>query len=173
MIRLFLGFLALAFLLGGCSYKPSSYYAKKALGEKIYAEVTISRQDPRNTVIIKDAVNEVIVSRFGAKLVSKELADTTLHLVMNSIAFSPTVYDKNGYVVAYKTTVTLGVTYTRADKKVEKLSVSGEYDFSIQANSVISDSRRFEAIRYAASDAIDEFVSKIAIKGLNDGNNNQ
>lgn len=58
-------------------------------------------------------------------------------------------------------------------KKVEKLTVSGEYDFSIESNSVISDSNRFEAIREAAADSLDEFVSKIAIKGLRNGNNHQ
>jgi len=136
MKQLFLGILMLAFL-SGCGYKPVSYYAKHALGQKIYAEVTISRQDPTNSVLIKDAVNEAIVSRFGAKLVSKEEAESILHIKIGSIAFSPTVYDKYGYVVAY-----------------------------------VSDNNRFDAIRYAANDALDEFVSKIAIKGLRNGNNN-
>ncbi|AHJ13509.1 LPS assembly lipoprotein LptE [Sulfurospirillum multivorans] len=171
MKQLFLGLLIIAFI-SGCGYKPSSYYAKSALGDKIYAEVTISRQDPRNSVLIKDAVNEAIVSRFSGKLVSKEQADSVLHVRIQSISFSPTVYDTYGYVIAYKTTVVLAMNYENAAKKVEKLTATGEYDFSIEANSVISDTNRFEAIRYAASDALDEFVSKIAIKGLRNGNNN-
>ena len=172
MKQLFLGLLVGILLLGGCGYKPIARYAKEVLGHKIYAEVTISRQDPRNSVLIKDAVNEAVVSRFGGKLTSRELADTTLHVSISSISFSPTVYDKNGYVIAYKTTVTLLTKYEGVDKKPEQLTTSGEYDFSI-AESVISDTRRFEAIKYAASDALDEFVSKIAIKGLRNGNNNQ
>lgn len=173
MKQLFLGFLVGIFLLSGCGYKPTARYAKEILGQKIYAEVTISRQDPRNSVLIKDAVNEAVVSRFGAKLTAKELADTTLHISISSISFSPTVYDKYGYVIAYKTTVTLLTKYQGVDKKPEQFTTSGEYDFSIAANSVISDSSRFDAIKYASSDAIDEFVSKIAIKGLRNGNNNQ
>lgn len=173
MIRFFLGTLALMLLLVGCGYKPTSYYAREALGNKIYAEVSIRRQDPQNSVLIKDAVNEAIVSRFGAKLTTKEQADTMLHVAIDSISLSPTVYDKYGYVTAYKTTVVLSIKYEGADKKVQHLNASGEYDFSIQANSIISDTRRFEAIRYASLDAIDEFVSKIAIKGLRNGNNNQ
>lgn len=172
MKQLFLGLLAVAFI-SGCGYKPSSYYAKQALGSKMYAEVTISRQDPRNSVLIKDAVNEAIVSRFGGKLVSREQADTVLHVKIQSISFSPTVYDTYGYVIAYKTTVVLAMEYENEAKKVEKLTATGEYDFSITANSVISDNSRFDAIRYASSDALDEFVSKIAIKGLRNGNNNQ
>jgi len=171
MKQLFLGFL-IAVFISGCGYKPSSYYAKQALGDKLYAEVTISRQDPRNSVLIKDAVNEAIVGRFGGKLVAKEQADSVLHVKIQSLSFSPTVYDTYGYVIAYKATVVLAMQYEDATKKVEKLTATGEYDFSIEANSVISDTNRFEAIRYAASDALDEFVSKIAIKGLRNGNNN-
>lgn len=172
MKRLFLGFLMLV-LVSGCGYKPASYYAKHTLGNKLYAEVTISRQDPRNSVLIKDAVNEAIVSRFGGKLVAKEQADSILHVKISSINFSPTVYDKYGYVVAYKATVILAIDYEEEAKKVQKLTATGEYDFSIESNSVVSDNNRFDAIRYAATDALDEFVSKIAIKGLRNGNNNQ
>jgi len=171
MKQLFLGFL-IAVVISGCGYKPSSYYAKQALGDRIYAEVTISRQDPRNSVLIKDAVNEAIVSRFGGKLVTKEQADSILRVNIQSISFSPTVYDTYGYVIAYKTTVVLAMQYENANKKIEYLTATGEYDFSIEANSVISDTNRFEAIRYAANDALDEFVSKLAIKGLRNGNNN-
>lgn len=171
MKQLFLGFL-FAIVISGCGYKPSSYYAKQALGDRLYAEVTISRQDPRNSVLIKDAVNEAIVSRFGGKLVTKEQADSVLHVKIQSISFSPTVYDTYGYVIAYKASVVLAMEYENANKKIEKLTATGEYDFSIEANSVISDNSRFDAIRYAANDALDEFVSKIAIKGLRNGNNN-
>ena len=171
MKQLFLGFL-LAMVLSGCGYKPSSYYARQALGDKLYAEVTISRQDPRNSVLIKDAVNEAIVSRFGGKLVTKQQADSVLYVRIQTLSFTPTVYDTYGYVIAYKTTVVLAMEYEDANKKIEKLTATGEYDFSIEANSVISDTNRFEAIRYASSDALDEFVSKIAIKGLRNGNNN-
>jgi len=173
MKQLFLGFL-IAVFISGCGYKPSSYYAKQALGDKLYAEVAISRQDPKNSVLIKDAVNEAIVGRFGGKLVAKEQADSVLHVKIQSLSFSPTVYNTNGYVIAYKATVVLAMNYENAAKKVEKLTATGEHDFSIpdKDSSVISDTNRFDAIRYAASDALDEFVSKIAIKGLRNGNNN-
>jgi hypothetical protein len=160
-------------MLSGCGYKPTSHYAREMLGQKIYAEVIISRKDPRNSVLIKDAVNEAIVSRFGAKIVSKEEADTVLNVSIGSVTFSPTVYDQYGYVIAYKALVKLSITYQDSNGKSEKVSTSGEYDFSIEANSVISDTSRFNAIKYSSLDAIDEFVSKIAIKGLQNGNNNQ
>ena len=171
MKRYFLG-MCLSLILIGCGYKPTTYYAKSVLGERIYAEVTISRQDPQNTVLIKDSVNEAIVSRFGGKIVSKEAAETFLHVSIGSISFSPTVYDEHGYVIAYKATVYLNIRYQKGEGKAQSIRTSGEYDFSIESNSVISDSKRFEAIRYASNDALDEFISKIAIKGLYNGNNN-
>lgn len=172
MKRTFLG-MCLSLILIGCGYKPTTYYAKSVLGERIYAEVTISRQDPQNTVLIKDSVNEAIVSRFGGKIASKDSAETFLHVSIGSISFSPTVYDEYGYVIAYKTTVYLNMRYQKNGGKVHHMRTSGEYDFSIEANSVISDSKRFDAIRFASNDALDEFISKIAIKGLYDGNHNQ
>ncbi len=171
MKQTFLGIVAVLVLLG-CGYKPVSYYAKSALGSRIHAEVSISRQDPQNSVLIKDSVNEAIISRFGGKIVPKEEADTFLHVKIAGVGFSPTVYDKYGYVIAYKTTVYLDIASTQKGK-VENFRTSGEYDFSIEANSVVSDSKRYEAIRYAANDALDEFISKIAIKGLYYGNNHQ
>lgn len=172
MKQLFLGLVVLLWL-GGCGYKPSSYYAKEALGDTIYTEVSISRQDPRNSVLINDAINEAIVSRFGAKLSTKERADTILKVRIDSLSFSPTIYDKYGYVNAYKTSVVLSFTYEAKDKKVEKLTASGEYDFFIATNSIISDTNRYEAIKAASSEALDEFISKIAIKGLRNGNHHQ
>ena len=164
MKHIFLGIL-LAFVLIGCGYKPTSYYAKSALGTRIYADVIISRQDPQNSVLIKDSINEAIVSRFGSRLVSKEEADVILKVKLTSVAFSPVVYDKYGYVIAYKTIVALEITSTKQGQN-EVFQTSGEYDFSIEFNSVISDSKRFEAIRNAADDALDEFVSKVSIQGL-------
>lgn len=160
-------------MLIGCGYKPVTYYAKSALGTKIYAEVTISRQDPQNSVFVKDSVNEAIVSRFGGKLVPKEEAESLLHVSIASIAFVPTIYDQYGYVIGYKAYVTLNSTYQKGTEKVKKIQTTGEYDFAIEFNSVVSDTKRLEAIRYAANDALDEFISKIAIKGLYDGNNHK
>lgn len=170
MKRLFLGYIVVVMCFVGCGYKPASYYAKKALGDSIYAEVTISRQDPKNSVLIKDAVSEAVVSRFSGKLATKEQAESKLLVKIQSLTFEPIVYDSYGYVIAYKAVVVLGIEYENSDKKVEKLTASGEYDFSIESNSVISDTNRFDAIKFAANDALDEFVSKIAIKGLYNGN---
>ena len=159
-------YILIPLLLVGCGYKPSSMYTKKVLGKNIHVGVTISRSDPKNSVLIKDAVNEAVVGRFGAKLSDKKSADTNLVVSIGSVSFSPTVYDRDGYVIAYKAKVTLNSSF-KDDKGVAKnFSTVGEFNFPIEANSVISDTKRFEAIKNASSDAINEIVSKISIMGI-------
>ena len=61
------------------------------------------------------------------------------------------MFDKYGYVIAYKATVTLAIDYEKKGSSPQKFTTTGEYDFSIVANSVISDSSRYDAIRFASN----------------------
>jgi hypothetical protein len=154
------------FLLIGCGYKPSSVYTKKVLGSNIHVSAKISRTDPKNSVLIKDAVNEAVIGRFNAKLVDKKEADTDLIVSIGSVSFTALSYDNDGYVISYKAKVVLNATYKTSSGKSKSFSTTGEFDFPIEANSVISDSKRFEAIKFASSDAINEIISKISIIGI-------
>ncbi len=166
-------FLLLFLLISvGCGYKPSTAYTKKVLGERLHVNVSISRKDPKNSVLIKDAINETVVGRFGGVLSDEKSADTNLFITIGSTSFTPTSYDKNGYVISYKTKVTLTTRYKTRSGDTKSFTTSGEYDFPIEANSVISDTKRFEAIKYASIDAINEIISKIAIIGSIEGGNN-
>lgn len=162
----FFGFFLIAIFISACGYKPSAKYTKDVLGERIHVEVEISRKDPKNSVIIKDAVNEAVITRLGGKLSTKELADSELYAKIGSTIFSPILYDKDGYVVSYKAKVSLSIKYITKSGKKESFSTIGEYDFPIEANSVISDTNRFEAIKYASLDALNEVISKIAMNGM-------
>ncbi|MDR3177940.1 MAG: LPS assembly lipoprotein LptE [Campylobacteraceae bacterium] len=154
------------FLSIGCGYKPSVHFAKNALGEKVYIYVNISREDPQNTVLIKDAVSSAFIDKFGSKIVAKEFADTLLNVTLQSVTFEPLVYDKNGYVISYKTIAKLRIDYVLFSGEKGTTVTSGDYDFPIAADSIISDTKRFEAIRYASEDAIDEFTATVILKGL-------
>ncbi|MDR1285957.1 MAG: LPS assembly lipoprotein LptE [Campylobacteraceae bacterium] len=154
------------FLLAGCGYKSSSHFAKSVLGERIYIYVAMSREDPQNTVLIKDAVSNAFVDKFGSQIVAKEFADTLLSVTLQSITFKPLVYDKNGYVVSYKTVANLKIDYELLSGEKGTVITNGDYDFPIAADSIISDTKRFEAIKYASEDAIDEFTAVVALKGL-------
>ncbi|MFV0482230.1 MAG: LPS assembly lipoprotein LptE [Campylobacteraceae bacterium] len=150
----------------GCGYTPTAKLAKNVLGDKVYVDVAMSRVDPQNTVLIKDAISAALVDRFGSKIVSKNEANSFIYVSLKNIKFSPLAYDTNGYVISYRTVVTLKIDYTLSSNEKGSINTEGEYDFPIIADSVISDSKRFEAIKYASEDALDEFTAFIAIKGL-------
>ncbi|MDR0467362.1 MAG: LPS assembly lipoprotein LptE [Campylobacteraceae bacterium] len=156
-----------AFLLVGCGYTPTAKLAQNVIGERVYVEVEISRVDPQNTVLIRDAVTSALMNRFNSVIVDKNLADTVLYTTLLNTKFQAIAYDINGYVISYRTVVTLKTNYEIRESKTKgSLTTKGEYDFPIVANSVISDAKRFEAIKFASESAIDEFLAVVAIKGL-------
>ncbi len=166
MFKIF-GLLLFSLLFFSCGYKPTSIYTKKVLGSKIYADIEVSLEDPENSVLIRDAVNEAIINKFRAELVSKEKATSKLFVKLNSVSFSPLEYDRNGYVVAYKTSVVLLTKYVDQTLKEKSIRSFGDYDFSIESNSIISDTKRFDAIKRASQKALDALISQISIKGVN------
>lgn len=153
-------------LLGGCGYQPASHYAKNIVGESVSTEVVISMEDPQNTVIIKDAVDMAVITKFRTALVSKNVSHTHLKISIGSVSFTPLRYDTNGYVVTYRTTVRMEINRT-AEGKSSSYSTNGMYDFDIEPNAIISDQARFEAIRQGAQKGIDAFIAQIAAQGAN------
>ena len=152
--------------LSGCGYQSASHYAKNILGESVSTEVVISMEDPQNTVIIKDAVDTAVLTKFRTSLVSKNAAVTQLKISIGSVSFSPLRYDTNGYVITYRTTVAMVITRT-TDGKSANYASHGTYDFDIEPNAIISDQARFEAIRQGAQKALDAFVAQISAQGAN------
>ena len=166
-MRAFIAFtILLTIFFWGCGYKPTSLFANKILGDSIYAEVEISIKDPQNSILIKDAINEAILNKFKGRISSKEDATSKLYVKLNSISFVPIQYDKNGYVLSYKTYVSIKTTYYNRGGRRDTITTRGDYDFPIKSNSVISDTKRFEAIKFASLKAIDEFISKVSTKGI-------
>lgn len=151
-------------LVNGCGYRPSAKFSRDFLGEKISTSVVISAQDPQNTVIIKDAVDRAIIEVFQASLVSESTSDTHLILNMGAPRYSPIVYDKNGFVVGYRMSATLNI--ISRHKGVSKNYVaSGQHDFIVAPNAIVTDQVRFEAISLSASRAIKSFVAQASAKG--------
>lgn len=162
----FLFLLILIIHLSGCGYKPSAKYVRAVTGEKITTSVIISETDPENSVLIKDAVDKAIIEVFHASLVDKEHADTFLSLSIDKPIYTPLQYNKDGFIVAYRATITLHI--TRRTKDVLKLyATTGNYDFSVLPNSVLSDQERFDAIKYSSIKAIASFVARVSAEGSN------
>ena len=54
------------------------------LQSTLFVDIDVSIEDPKNSVMIKDAMSEMLISRFGTKLVyNKEIADTILNLKLS------------------------------------------------------------------------------------------
>lgn len=156
---------ALIFFVG-CGYQPASHFAKNVMGESISTEVVISMEDPQNTVLIKDAVDTAVITKFRTALVPKNSAQTHLKIAIASVTFTPLRYDQNGYVITYRTTVVMHIDRIIGEKTTP-YSSRGMYDFVIEPNAIISDQARFEAIRQGAQKGIDAFVAQVAAQGSN------
>ena len=163
MLKLF--FLLLLLLeLSGCGYKPSSHYSRKVVGDKISTNVIISAQDPENTVLIKDAVDRAIIETFRASLVDRRVADTHLDFSITEPTYTPIQYNADGFVIAYRATIILGIIRQTKDVK-KRYSAKGTYDFAIAPNAVITDQERFDAIKFSAQKAIASFIAQVSAEG--------
>lgn len=148
----------------GCGYIPSAKYARAVLGDTISTSVIISKTDPENSVIVKDAVDRAIIEVFHGSLRSKKIANTHLTLQISSPSYSPLQYDVNGYIVSYRATITLSI--TRESRGITKhYSSKGTYDFSVEPNAVLTDKQRFDAIKYSSIKAISAFVAQVSAEG--------
>jgi len=163
MNKLLAAFLFLVFTVG-CGYLPASKQARKVVGDKIFAEVIVSLQDPENAVLIKDAARKAVVTRFHSSLVPQAQAKTTLWIELTGISFTPLQYDTNGYVIVYRANIITNV-IRRTNKEKKSYNAIGSYDFAIEPNAVITDNQRFEAIRRASLKALDAFIARVGAEG--------
>jgi len=164
-LKIFLPLLLITLVLfSACGYKPSSKFARESLGEKVSTSIDISLIDPQNSVIIKDALDNAIVSIFHASLVERSLSDTHLVVSLNKPKYTPIEYDSNGFVVGYRMSLTLKI--KKYNNGVSKTYSSlGTHDFSITANAILTDQERFDAIKFSAQKAINSFIAQVSVEG--------
>ncbi len=159
-------------LFTSCGYRPSSNYARMALGEKISTSVVISKQNPENMVLIKDAIDSAIVQVLHASLAPRNEADSHLVFSISQPSYSPIQYNSNGYVIGYRMRITLSITRYYNGKE-KHYTAKGTSDFAITPNAVVTDQDRFDAIELSAAKAINSFIAQISSEGArNDYSNN-
>lgn len=146
--------------LVGCGYKPASTFARAEVGEKLFADVIIDLQNPQNSVLIKDALNEAIVKHLHGSITDKKTEENTVTVRLKGIDFDPLLYDDYGYVSVYRALVSLEFRYRDQVKLFH-----GKYDFSTETSSIISYSDRYRAIYNASDSALREFLAYIAAAG--------
>lgn len=153
-------------LMSGCGYIPNAKYARAVVGESISTNVTISLVDPENSVIIKDAINTAIIETFHASITTKEYSQTHLDVTLSDPSYAPVQYDSDGFIVAYRATVYLGITRITRGENSKHYRVYGTYDFSITPNAIISDKQRFDAINFSGQKAIKSFLAQVSAEGV-------
>lgn len=171
-LRVVLAFCALLVL--GCGYKPIAQNIANILGNSVYVNVKINKQEPQNSVWINDAVREGVVSRLHLGLAQEDSASSSILVSIKSIDYQALSYDELGYITSYKVKLSLNFSTTFKNGEVVEKTTSAEHDFSISrklkdtrfADSVISDAERFEAIKEASKEAFDEYISYLAILGI-------
>lgn len=150
--------------LTGCGYKPSAKNVREVLQDNIYVQIRIDNEDPKNSVLIKDSLLSIIKDRFHANVVDKkELADTILTIKLGSVSMSSIQHDSEGYVSLYRASVRLNLTYEN-DKGTKTLTRLGTEDFPINAGNLISESKRFEVIKTASSNALEDMIPFLAVQ---------
>ena len=160
--------ISIAFFINACGYKPSTYYAKKEMEGNVYVKLDVSLVDPRNSVLVKDAVTKILIQKLDSNLVDKEKdADVVMNLGISSVNLSALQYDAKGYNKLYKAEVFIKVDYYRKENGIKKsFTVDGEYDFAVDIGGTITDANRYDAITKASDQAVSEIVSRIAVQSF-------
>ncbi|WP_149701800.1 LPS assembly lipoprotein LptE [Campylobacter concisus] len=179
-MRYFLAFF-IAIFICGCGYKPVSKISQDLVGDRVYVDVIISKEEPKNSVWIKDAVKEGMVARLHKSLSSKDSADTSIIVSVQNLTYEAIIYDEYGYITSYKALLILNYKTKFKDGRVIDIPATGEYDFSVArrqksvryADSVISDTQKYEAIKEASKEAFDEYIANLAVKGYKNGSSNR
>ena len=60
------------FIFSGCSYKPSSYYAKKSISGNVFVDLDVDIDNTKNSVLIKDEMNKILLNQLQANLVKSK-----------------------------------------------------------------------------------------------------
>lgn len=174
MKKLAFTFLVSLFIFG-CGYIPATNAVDAVMDDNIWFEVNVDMIDPENSVTLKDATINGFVDRLGKKIApSKELANSIVETKIKSINFSALIYDRFGYVTTYKVNLTLSFKTRLKSGEIFERTTSGDYDFEVSKqvknvkdiSSVISDKDRYEAIKNASYEALNEFISQLSLKGL-------
>ena len=157
-------FLIILFLTG-CGYKPSSLYVKNVFDKEVYVEVLVDKANPENAAFIKDEMNRLVYRHFKGRVTDKLLAKSKIYMRYAGGTFTPSAFDKNGYMTRYRVNITVNFIVHSKQKKFEK-SIYTVHEADIEASSLLSSTLRTTAIRTALEKALQEFLAYVSVKGI-------
>lgn len=161
----FLFIITIVIGLNGCGYKPTVDYAKNALDGKVYVTVNIDIHNINNTILIKDALIEILTNKFDLEVTTdKSQASSFIDGKLGSITETQIQSDIQGYSKVYRETVSVTIIYNKRDGAKTTLTQSSFADFTVDDNSVVSQSKKDEAIKTAITKALSNIFSLMAIQ---------
>ncbi|RDU71985.1 hypothetical protein CQA66_05705 [Helicobacter aurati] len=138
-----------------------SYYANKALGNKVYVKLELNLENTEESVQIKDIVNEAIASRFHSQLSSLEDCDTVLEVYVQNIQDNVIATNSQGFATFYRIYMNIRFSFNR-DGKNFTFTNPGYYDYaSSLLNPIATYNNRSSAILEASKQSIDRFISQV------------
>lgn len=157
--------LLIIFITGftGCGYKPTIDFAKNKFNNKNgFIEVQIDYNNANNSVYLKDALIEFAINKLNLKLVkNKSFAQIKIVGKINSISQTQLQSDTSGFGKIYRENVSLSIKINN-----KSYTLNSYYDFSIDPNSGVTESKKEEAIKNAITKALNSLFSKVAIEEL-------
>lgn len=155
------------FLLNGCGYRPSVSYAKEQISGKVFYELDIDIKNLEYSVLIRDAILELLIRDLDAKIVDdKASADTFVKVSLSSVSHTALRTDSAGYTNLYRTTVNISFSYNKKDERTKTVTMSDYYDYAVDSNSSLTEDKKLEAIKIAAVNALTNNLSKIGIQSF-------
>jgi len=151
-------------LFTACGYKPAATYASKSLEGKVYVTVDIDITNARNSVLIKDALIDLLIGKFELNITNnKSMANSFISGKLISVSQKQLQSDTTGFAKVYRQTVSVEVKYYKKDEKVNTFTMENYYDFTVDDDSTITQSKEDEAVSIAISKALSDLFSKIAV----------
>jgi len=148
----------------GCGYKPSTEYQSKIFGKKIKPVVEIDIKNPRESIFLKDAINDAIYTFLNEDICYNN-CDSIMKINSHSSSLEVLDYDENGYPLIYRSTVQLSVTIIDKSKVRRNYNVTGIYDFKVESQGVLNDEARLNAYKNASINALNKLFALIAKDG--------
>jgi hypothetical protein len=157
----------LFFIFVGCGYKPTSIYAEKTFLDKTYVDVKIDINNAKNSVLIKDAIIELLISKFNTTITNnKKEANSFITGSLKEVSQTQLQTDTQGYAKVYRQTVIVKIEYYKQNEKPTSFELSNYYDFTVDSDSSVTQAKKDEAVKIAINKALTDIFSKIAINSF-------
>jgi len=157
--------LTLSFLLlVSCGYKPSAHYIKNVIDGSVYVSIIVDAKEPENAAYIKEALHQMVLTRFKGSLASKETAQNFIIASYEGTSFTPISYT-NGYITRYRAEIKMEFEL-KGVKMNFKRKIDAEVEENINASSRLSSALRIEAIKRGMAKALDQFLAYASTNGV-------